>query len=228
MTVIARGSRVAVASFRTSSELLPVRFTGPRRSRLSGVIPERLEVLDAALRAFERGWSLAAASVEHVSVVSSLKGSHGDELAMTETNALFGEVFSRIYFTRSVLTDTRLDTQLAEWCLDKSITSDSIYGLVWHEFGHVLLNTLVLRAEPRSRSSERAARLVIQRAIGSPTTVAFKLAARRISRRAAESPEECVAEAMADFYLRGHNDCNIVSRNIVIALAELWDNRANI
>jgi hypothetical protein len=228
VTVIARGSRVAIAGFRTPSEPTPIFLTGTRRTRLAGAIHERMEVLSDALLRFEQEWSVAAMSIEYVSIVPSLPGNHADDLAMTETKVFLGEVFSRVYFTRMFLTDPRLDQMLEDWHIRGDTVSHTPAGLFWHEAGHVLLNTLVLRAEPRSRSSETAARLVIQRAIGSSTTVAFKVAAAKISRRAEMSAEECVAEAMADFYLRGHNECNILSRNIVTALAELWDNRANI
>jgi hypothetical protein len=228
VTVIARGSRIAIASFRTPSEPTPIFLTGTRRTRLAGAIHERMEVLSSALLRFEQEWPVAATSIEYVSIVSTLPGKHADDLAMTETKVFLGEVFSRVYLTRMFLTDSRLDQMLMDWHLRGDITSHTPEGLFWHEAGHVLLNTLVLRAEPRSRSGDAAARLVIQRAIGSSTTVAFKVAAAKLSRRAEMSPEECVAESVADFYLRGHNDCNIVSRNIVLALAELWDNRANI
>jgi hypothetical protein len=177
VTSTVHGPQVAIASFRDPSDSIPVRFTGYKRSRMAGVIPSRLSVLQAVLSEFEQEWPVAAASVEYVDVVSELSAGHHDDLALTDSRIFLGEVFSRIQLSRRLLTDSSLDKTLEDWSLRGDVVAAGLAGLIWHELAHVMLNTLVLRAEPRARSADHAAGLVIARAIGSTTSVAYRLAA---------------------------------------------------
>lgn len=217
-----RGSLVAVARFRELSDPVPVHLRGPRRSRLQDVIPERLEAIQAALEVFEREWPLAAASLEYVEIVPELASPRHDDLALADTRVFLGEVFSRIQLSRALVTDPRLDALLESWSQRGDVVAAGLTGLLFHEFGHVLLSTPLLRADPRARSASGAARLVLSRALGAQTTVAYKMDAAKVSKRATLSEEEFVAEAVADWSTR-RSLSDLTSQKIVIALAELWN-----
>lgn len=221
MTSIAP-SRVAIAEFRAPGEQVPVRFRGVSRAKhLSGVIQSRLALCDSALRSFEQDWPLAASSVEFVVVVPQLKDGRPGDLASTKTQVLLGEVCSQVRVVRGLLTDPEMDDVLAGAVLRCELVAKNIAGILWHEFAHVLLNTLILRAEPRTRSCERMASMVVMRALGSAVPAAQRLAARKLSHRASLSAEEFVAEAITDVRVRG-DKAHTFSRDIYFTLSQLW------
>lgn len=218
------GPQTVLSCFRPRSEVIPVRIRGFRRPSAERMVSGRLEAVQAATAAFSEEWPLAAVTVRSVDIVSQVtvrRGDSPDQLAGAFTGLKLGRVFSKVQLSLSSFLDPDLDVQFQAWRARGDIVSSCLGGVIWHEFGHVLLNTLVMRAEPLSRSAEAGARLVVSRALGSSTKTSAVLAGSKLSKRAQISYEELVAEGVADFGMMGHH-AHPVSVAVVMVLAELW------
>jgi hypothetical protein len=213
----------SLACYRPRCEPVPVRLSGLRGAVLDDLPPSRLEPIRAAAALFAEEWPVAAGSVEAVEIVSSLTapGATKTDVACSITDVRLTRVSSRVQLLLSLFLRSDIDELLYSWHVSGDIVSSSVDGIFWHEIGHSLLNLLVLRAHPTSRSAETAARLIVTRALRLSSTADVAIAASQLSRRAVISCEEFVAEAMADFGVNGHR-AHYMSVTIVMVLAELW------
>lgn len=132
--------------------------------------------------------------------------------------------YSYIQLSYNLVTSSLMLHTLKSWHASGYIVFDGLEGLLWHEFGWVLLNSLVLMNDPHARDNCVPAQVMIDAALvssGLVTTVSRQLAASQVSRLAMRSPGDLIAEAVADWGVHGLR-AHPVSVGIVMVLRDLW------
>jgi hypothetical protein len=212
-----------LACFRPRCEPVPVRLSGLPWGSVFDLPTASLQPVQAAAALFAEEWPVAAGCMEAIEIVDSLtaEGAASSDVACSITDSRLGRVSSRVQMLLSLFLDPNADQRLHDWNVSGDIVSSGRDGIVWHEFGHSLLNLLVLRVNPSARSAESAAKLIVTRALSAVTTVDIALASTKLSRQAGRSCEEFIAEAMADFGVNGHR-AHYISVAVASVLAELW------